>query len=443
MFRLIEEKLEEWFETQPRVPLLITGARQVGKTYTISKFGGQKFKDVIYINFEINRRFQSFFEDSLDPNKLISLFEAEFKKKIDKNILIFFDEIQACPNALTSLKYFNEFRSDISIIASGSLLGVALNSKKISFPVGKVITHKMYPMNFKEFLIAVGRKNLISKIEESYNENKKINPSIHEMLMNDYYNYLVVGGLPKSVSTFIETNSYLASHKIISNVYNDYLNDMNKYTTNIERLKIQKVYQSIIGQLNKENKNFKYSFVEEKKHKQYFGSSILWLTSANIAYESRRLNNTNLPLSFHQDNYIFRLYLSDQGLFSHLSGTPLINLLSPEYRDDISGIFTENYVACEFTSMDIPLFYWTGKRTAEIEFVVEINEKATPVEVKSGKNVYSRSIEQFLNENPKTKLVIKVAAKNFGFNNNVKTIPLYAVFCLAEEIVKNKYKGIR
>ena len=443
MFRLIEKNLEQWFLKKPRMPVLITGARQVGKTYTVFKFGKEKFKDIIYINFEENRRFKTFFEHSLNPNELIPLFEAEFKRVINEDVLIFFDEIQACPSALTSLKYFNEFRNDISIIASGSLLGVALNNKEISFPVGKVITYEMYPMNFKEFLIAIGREKAVEEIEKSYHENKKMNPIIHEMLMKDHQNYLVVGGLPKSVSTFIETSSYLESQKIIGNVYKDYLNDMNKYTTNLERLKILKIYQSIIGQLKKENKNFKYSFVEEKRNKQYFGSSILWLTSANIVYESRKINNINLPLSFHADDYIFRLYLSDLGLFSHLSGTSLTNILNPNYRDNLSGIFTENYVACEFSSRGIPLFYWVGKRISEIEFIVELDEAAIPIEVKSGKNVYSRSIEQFLRENPKTKLVYKIANKNFGFENNIKTIPLYAVFCLADEILENKYKGIK
>ncbi|NLL69263.1 MAG: ATP-binding protein [Acholeplasmataceae bacterium] len=443
MYRLIEDKLEKWFDNPNRMPLLITGARQVGKTYTVFKFGKQKFSDIIYINFEENQKFKSFFNHSLDPNKLIPLFEAEFKVTIKEDVLLFFDEIQACPSALTSLKYFNEFRSDISVIASGSLLGVALNNIQVSFPVGKVITYEMHPMNFKEYLIANGRENMIPKIQKSYSDNKKMDSITHEILMTEYYNYLVVGGLPNSVATFINTGSFLESQQIIENVYQNYLNDMNKYTTSVERLKIRKVYQSLIRQLQKENKNFKYSFVESGKHKQYFGSSILWLTSANIAYESKRLNNTNLPLNYNVDDYIFRLYISDTGLFANLSMTPLINLLNPEYRDDLSGLFSENYVACELTSMGIPLFYWLGKRMSEIEFVVELNGNAVPIEVKSGKNVYSRSIEQFIDENPKTKLVIRVASKNFGFEKGIKTIPPYAVFCLAEEVKQYRYQGVQ
>lgn len=443
MYRIIEEKLNNWVASVNKMPLLITGARQVGKTYTILKFGRKNFKKIIYINFEQNQKFKTFFEHSLDPNTLIPLFETEFKLKIDDETLIFFDEIQACPLALTSLKYFNEFRSEISVIASGSLLGVALNNVDISFPVGKVITYEMYPMSFKEFLIANGKEHLISIIKDAYHNNKKINSITHDILLNDYYNYLVVGGLPHSVSVFIETGSYLESQKIIENVYKDYLNDMNKYTTNIERLKVQKLYNCIVKQLQKENKNFKYSFVESGKHKQYFGSGLLWLTSSNIAYESKKLNHTNLPLSFHTDDYIFRMYLSDTGLFAQLSQTPIIDLLNPKYRNELSGIFTENYVACEFKSSGVPLYYWTGKRLSEIEFVVELNKQAIPIDVKSGKNVYSRSIQEFLLESPKTNYAIRIANKNFGFENNIKTIPLYAVFCLAEEVADNRYQGVK
>ncbi|MDF2698506.1 MAG: ATPase [Haloplasmataceae bacterium] len=224
------------------------------------------------------------------------------------------------------------------IIGAGSLLGVAISNENISFPVGKVQTIKMFPMNFEEFLIANNKQVLIDVIRKSYLSSNKLDNPLHEDALNMYQTYMVLGGMPEVVKTYIETGSFVQSVTIIDEIYENYLYDMNKYTSKSEVLKVKACYQSITKQLQKENKNFKYNVVMNGKNKQYFGSSLLWLTNASIAYESKLLNNCNLPLAYHTDEFIFRMYLSDLGLFSKMTHTPINDLLNPLYRDDISGI---------------------------------------------------------------------------------------------------------
>ncbi len=442
MYRMVENDLKQWKINKAHKPLLVLGARQVGKTYTISKFAKENFGKFIYINFEFNKKYSEWFFVSLDVNKIKDYIENEFNTLIDNDTLIFFDEIQVCQEAITSLKYFYEFLPEINIISAGSLLGVALNNNKISFPVGKVEIFNMYPLNFYEFLLANNKSLLVNKIEEAFANKQQLDVIYHNDALELYQKYLILGGMPEVINTYLEKNNYIDSIKLIDNIYENYLHDMNKYTSKNESLKIINCYNSILKQLMKENKNFKYSIIEKGKNKQYFGNSLLWLLKANVAYESKLVNFCRHPISYHTDDYIFRIYLSDMGIFTKQSKIQINSLLNPLYRDDISGIWHENYVACEFKSFDLDLFYWKGKQESEIEFLVEIDNSIIPIDVKSGKNNYSKSVEYFLKVYPKTPYTISISPKNFIFTDNKVNIPLYAVFCLAKEIQLNRFKGL-
>lgn len=435
MYRKIYEYLINWKKNDiKRKPLLVTGARQTGKTFIINEFGKEFYDNVLEVNFEKEPKIVKFFEESLDPKLIIKKLENYYNKRIlPKNTLIFFDEIQACERAITSLKYFNEEANDYHIICAGSLLGVVLNRKQFSYPVGKVQEIKMYPMDFEEYLIALNENILLETIKKCYKENVPLDNLLHDKCLSLYRNYLAIGGMPEAVNEYVETNSIISTVEIIETIYSNYLNDMSKYTSSNEVIKNRACYESIVKQLNKENKNFKYSEVQKGKNSQYYGESLNWLISAGVALKSKLVTIPKIPLSFHEDEFLFRIYLSDTGLFRYKAGINISDLTDPSYKDDLIGILTENYVACELTSKGIPLRYWKGKRESEIEFIVEYNRNVVPMEVKTGIRTNSVSLKIY-RDNYKTDTCILISQKNFGYNNGIKSIPLYAVFCLADDL---------
>ena len=435
MYRKTYDFLMNWKKNEnKRKPLLVLGARQTGKTYLIREFAAKNYDNIIEVNFERDKMLSTFFNHNLDPHNIIVKLENYYGKRIlPGTTLIFFDEIQACENAITSLKYFNEEANEYHVICAGSLLGVILNRKSFSYPVGKVQEVRMYPMNFEEYLIAIGEDNLIKTIENCYNNNISMDDVIHMKCLELYRNYLAIGGMPEAVQDYVNTKSIISSIEIVKNIYHNYLNDMSKYTTNNEVIKTRSCYESIVKQLAKDNKNFKYSEVQKGKNSQYFDSSINWLINAGVALKSVLVKAPLRPLSFHEDDFLFRIYLSDIGLFRYKANILPSNVTNPEYRDDLIGILTENYVACELTSKGIPLRYWRGKREAEIEFVVELKDEVIPIEVKTGIRINSPSLSVY-RENNKMPFAYRVSQKNFGMYNDIKSVPLYAVFCLANEI---------
>ena len=362
MHRNILEKLIAWKSSRNRKPLSLSGARQTGKTYIVRKFGKEYFEDIIEINFERNDEFKTIFNGSLEPKQIIVNLENYFGRRIfPEKTLLFFDEIQSCPSAITSLKYFFEDANEYFVIAAGSLLGVAIsrnfNNKKFSFPVGKIESLRIYPMNFEEFLIAMKEDILIETIKECFKNNEMMPKLLHDKALKLYRDYLVIGGMPEAVKEFINTGSYIESTKIVNQIYDDYLSDMPKYASGNEAIKNKNCYDSIAKQLLKTNKSFKYSEVQKGKNAQYFGSSIDWLINAGIALKSKLLDQTSLPLDFHTSEFLFRIYLSDVGLFRYKANLKINNILDIEYRDDMTGILAENYVACELASYGIPLYY--------------------------------------------------------------------------------------
>lgn len=446
MYRNITNKLVEWKNNSRRKPLLISGARQTGKTFIIKEFGKRYYEDVIEANFEKDGELKAIFDRSLKPSNIVTDLENYYGRRIyPKKTLIFFDEIQSCPAAVTAMKYFYEDANDYHVIGAGSLLGVAISrnfsNKSFSFPVGKVDSLRLYPMNFEEFLIALNENLLLETIKNCYINNESMSELLHGKALKLYRDYLVIGGMPEAVQEYIDTGSYIASTTIVNRIYDDYLSDTAKYSTGNEAIKNKSCYDTIAKQLLKINKNFKYSEVLKGKNAQYFGSSIDWLVNAGIGLKSLLLDQTSLPLIFHTNDFLFRIYLSDVGLFRHKANLRISNILDIDYRDDMTGILAENYVACELSSYGIPLYYWTGKEDAEIEFMVEYNNCCTPFEVKAGKRVTSKSLDVYRRTH-KVEFVFRASQKNYGIADGIKSVPLYAVFCIAKDIVNNQSENI-
>ena len=433
MKRLFENKLLEWKQSGMKKPLMVVGARQIGKTYTIENFAKTNFKEYLYFNLEKNSEIKDIFEKSIDDEKIISEIELYLGKKIDiENTILFFDEVQVSENFIVSLKYFNESEKPYKIICAGSLLGVKINRFKGSFPVGKIRIEYMYPMNFEEFLIATENEILREKIKECYATMSPMPEYAHKQAIELYKKYLCVGGMPEAVNNLVENKLDILnfdSH-IISDIKDMYIADMQKYVkNNFESIKIEKIYKNIPSQLAKDNKNFKYSFIEETGRKRKYESSIDWLVAAKmilINYNSKRME---IPLKVYINEDTFKLYLSDVGILTNMSEVKFPDIML-DNTFIYKGAITENYVAQELVSKQESLYYWTSNRSAEIDFVLYSEEDGIiPIEVKSGSNVKSASLNMYINEfHPK--YAIRFSTRNFGFENNIKSIPLYAVFCI-------------
>lgn len=438
MYRKISEELIKWKSSKNRKPLLLSGARQTGKSYIVEEFGSKYFDIFLKVDFEKEPRVKEVFKDSLDPKEVIIKLENYYNQRIlPEKTLIFFDEIQACPAAITSLKYFNEEANDYYVIAAGSLLGVAINRKnkedKFSFPVGKINQLRLYPMNFEEFLIALNENILIDTIRQSYKDNKPLDELIHNKALKLFRQYLTIGGMPEVIKEYLNSGSFISAIKVVEDIYSNYVDDTAKYASVSEAIKNKACYQSVVGQLLKPNKNFKYSEVKKGKNAQYFESSIEWLRNAGVILKSYLLESASIPLNSHYDDFLFRIYLSDVGLFRYKANISISDIQDINYKDDLTGVLSENYVGQELASYNIPLCFWKGKSEAEIEFMVEKNKNVIPIEVKAGKNVSSSSLNVYKNTH-KLDYVYRVSMKNFGLANNIKSVPLYAVFCMCEDI---------
>lgn len=431
MKRLVEKKLIDWKNSKNRKPLVIYGARQIGKTYSMLNFGNQHYDNVVYCNFESSNELHKIFDIDFNVERIIASLSVLYGEKINKvTTLIIFDEIQACEKALTSLKYFCEEAQDYHIIAAGSLLGLAVNRGYFSFPVGKVDMITMYPLTFEEFLLATNNEPLISLIKGSYEKMKEF--SLHEKAMELYRTYLIVGGYPAVVKEYIESNSvdYNRIRSIQSNISSAYIADMAKYSTANNTIKTMEIYNTLHSQLAKENSKFQYAVINSKARAKDYESSLFWLKTANVILDCKRITEGKCPISFYEDNNSFKIYYSDIGLLSlRMNMIPNSIIQNINISDKVRGILAESYVAQEFVAMGVSLHYWTSSNTAEVDFVIQKDDSAIPVEVKSSDNVRARSLSIYIkNYNPN--YAIRISSKNFGFENGIKSVPLYAVFCL-------------
>lgn len=431
MIRKIIRQLTEWKNNPHRMPLIVNGARQVGKTYSIQDFGKQNYKNMVYVNFETNLTVNGYFNGDISPDKIIQYLEIETNTPIyPYDTLIVFDEIQTCNRALTSLKFFQELAPQYHIIAAGSLLGVAIHRDNFSFPVGKIMEIQLFPMDFEEFLWAMGKEKLAELIKDHYQNMEALPLPMHLQAIELYKKYLMIGGMPAVVKRFSENGSFIETAEIQSNIQNNYIADMAKYAENTLSVKIRASYNSIPTQLAKENKKFQYKIVQKGGTASIFGEAIEWLISAGIVLKCAKVEQGYMPLNAYVDLSDFKLYLSDVGLLTQKSGiAPQIILSEVEVNNSFLGALTENYVAQQLISIKKTLFYWKNQNTAEIDFVLQDGVNIIPVEVKKG--VRNRSISMnIFSKKYNSPFSIRLSQRNFGFENNVKSVPLYAVFCL-------------
>ena len=432
MKRKITESLFAWKNKgKSRMPLLLYGARQVGKTYILTEFGRELYKNTAYINLETNQTVSDYFADNIEPERIIRFLETETRVRIiPGETLIIFDEIQTCERALTSLKYFNEKAPEYHIICAGSLLGVAINREQYSFPVGNVDSLTMFPLDFEEFLWALGEARLANEIEQCYETNEQMPNSLHQKALELYRIYLIVGGMPRAVVTYKESGSLLAVPDVQNRIFNDYVAYMSKYATKGETAKMRDAYTSIPAQLAKNNKKFQYKLAQKGGTAAIFGAAVDWLNFAGVVLKCTRIEHGYMPISVYSDLASFKLYMSDSGLLTMKSGISQSVVLSAgEIDNGFLGAISENYVAQAFAAKGYGLYYWTTEGKAELDFVLQQGDYIIPVEVKTGVRTKSKSLAMFV-EKYKPAYSLRISCKNFGFENGIKSVPLYAVFCV-------------
>lgn len=430
MERKILKELAEWKNSPSRKPLILNGARQVGKTFILREFGKKYYKNTVYINLESNSTASSMFQDDISPRRLIKYLEAETGQKISPDdTLVILDEIQSCERAVTSLKYFCEEAPEYHITAAGSLLGVAINRSNTSFPVGKVNIMRLYPLDFEEFLTATDNNMLIDEIRSCYDSMVPMNETLHKKALSLYHDYLIVGGMPEAVKVFIETNSYIDAGIVQGGILDSYSADMAKYASNSESVKIRACYDSIPTQLAKDNKKFQYKVVQKGGSSSIFGASLEWLKQAGVILDCHRVEQGTHPLPVYADQTSFKIYMSDTGLLVNKSKMS-INTLITDGANTFAGAVTENYIAQQLSAKNYTPYYWTVSNSqAELDFVIQKNDKIYAIEVKKGEHVRSRSLSVF-RQKYSPDFSIRFSQKNFGKTDEVISIPLYAAFLL-------------
>ena len=429
MYRKINKDLIKWKENY-KMPFMLIGARHTGTTYILEEFCKNNFENYIYINLDKEENICEIFKKTIDPDKIIEKIEIIKNRNINlENTIIFLDEIQVSERAISSLKYFCESNKPYKIVCAGSLLGVKINRFKSSFPVGKVTIKYLYPMDFEEYLIALNETKLIDEIKKHYQNNESVLTPIHEKALDLYKKYLVLGGMPALINNFI-INNYNIAHVdfgLQELIITSYLADMNKYTENSEGIKNSQIYNSIPKELARVNNTFKYSIVDKDARKIRYESSLDWLLASNMILKCDLTEKNESPLKAFVNSNKFKLYLSDTGLLRALSNLDYSEILLDK-NEMYKGVLTENYVACELYPKNKELYYYNFDKY-EIDFLIKIDGDIIPIEVKSGRRTNSKSLNEYIKKyNPKYS--IRISSKNFGFENNIKSVPLYAVFCL-------------
>lgn len=426
MYRSKINELIKWKSNSDRKPLIIQGARQVGKTWLAKEFGKNEFKQTIYINFEKETNLQNLFSQNLDPKRIITTLEIFFSTKIEAtNTLIIFDEIQSAPQGLTSLKYFCEDAPEYFIVASDSLLGMNLHNK-VSFPVGKVNFLYLFPMNFYEFLIAVGETGLSGILE---NKQWDLLPVFAEKFKEYLRFYYYVGGMPEVVNDFVVNRDLKNVRKKQLEILTTYENDFSKYAPYEIVPRLNMVWQNIPAQLSKENKKFVYGVMKEGARAKDFELAIQWLIDSGILLKTYRISKPALPLIAYQDLSAFKLFFNDVGLLaakSNLDHKTII--LGNEIFTEFKGAFTEQFVMQQLKAAEIEYIgYWTNERsTSEVDFVIQQNGEIIPIEVKSDENLRAKSFKFFC-EKYKPQKAIRASLTDYKEEEWMTNVPLYII----------------
>jgi predicted AAA+ superfamily ATPase len=429
MERKLMSELIKWKDKKGRKPLLLEGARQVGKTYLLKDFGKRYFKNVAYVNFQNpSQELIDLFNGSIDPKRIIIMLELYLNIKISPSeTLIIFDEAQEVPRALTSLKYFCEDAPEYSIATAGSLLGVFLH-KDTSFPVGKVNTLKLEPMDFEEFLWANNRENIAVFLQTNPFET-----TFNEILSDLFKQYLYIGGMPEVVADWIDNQNVENVNAIQEEILSNYRKDFIKHTDNTTAVRIRQVFDSLPAQFAKKNDKFLYGTVKSGARAREYEMAIEWLIDAGIV---RRVNQVScgdkIPLKSYAEFSAFKLYFVDIGLFRHLAEIPFEVISNKsEIFDEFNGFLAEQFVLQQLAKYT--LYYWVGARLSEVDFVLQYNSDIVPIEVKSGMNVKAKSLKLF-RETYSPKVSVRFSLKNTRLDNDILNISLFSVF-LCEQLV--------
>ena len=431
MYRKITSFLKEWKESKHRKPLILQGARQVGKTYSILEFGRTCYENVAYFNFETNPKLNETFAENISPDYLIPILSHIAGQTIVREkTLIVFDEVQLCERALTSLKYFCEDAPDYHIVALGSLLGVAVGREQFSFPVGKVDMKTLYPMDMEEFLLALGEDALVDQIKACFSSNTPLPSALHDAAMQFYRRYLVVGGMPECVMQFAQTKDNVLVRHTQDMILVSYLNDMSKYNNRNEIKKTRLVYDNITVQLSKKNTRFQYKLIKKGGRASEFENAIEWLCLSGIVSKVYKVEQIKKPLENYRDIDAFKIYVSDLGLLCAKKDLAAGDILyMSEELSDFKGGMAENYVQVQLTINGYHTYYWESERGAEVDFIIQRKGRLIPIEVKSADNTRAKSLKVYM-DTYKPAYAIKLSSKNFGFEDHKKIVPLYAAFCI-------------
>ena len=426
MYRIAMEKLLKWKQSRYRKPLIIEGARQVGKTWLMKEFGRQSYADIVYINFDSNSRMAELFASDLDTERLIIGLELYAGHKIDPdNSLLIFDEVQEVPRALASLKYFCENAPQYHIICAGSLLGIALH-QGTSFPVGKVDFLKLYPLSFKEFLMATGKERFAELLDK---QDFQMITAFKQTYIDALKHYYFVGGMPEAVQIFAENKDFNEVRNIQKRILAAYEQDFSKHAPNEIVPRLRMLWNSIPSQLAKENKKFIYGLIREGARAKDYETALMWLSDCGLVHKVSRINTANIPLKAYEDLKAFKLFLVDVGLLGCMTGLRQHTLLDGnDLFVEFKGALTEQYVCQQLKTIeDINVYYYTNDRgSCEVDFVIDTGEKIIPLEVKAEVNLRAKSLKTY-QEKFHPEISIRTSMSDYQENDWLINLPLYAI----------------
>ena len=426
MYRIAIERLLKWKQSKRRKPLIIEGARQVGKTWLMKEFGRQAYADTVYINFDSNSRMAELFTSDLDTDRLIMGLELYVGHKIDPdNALLIFDEVQEVPRALASLKYFYENAPQYQIVCAGSLLGIALHHGT-SFPVGKVDFLKLYPLSFKEFLMAIGKERFAELLDT---QDFSMITSFKQTYVDALKQYYFVGGMPEAVQSFAEDKDFNEVREIQKRILAAYEQDFSKHAPNETVPRLRMLWNSIPSQLAKENKKFIYGLVREGARAKDYETAIMWLSDCGLVHKVSRVNAAGIPLRAYEDLKAFKLFVVDVGLLGCMSGLRQHTLLDGNNLFvEFKGALTEQYVCQQLKTMEeLDVYYYTNDRgSCEVDFVVDTGDLIVPVEVKAEVNLRAKSLKTY-QEKFSPEISVRTSMADFKRDKMLVDLPLYAI----------------
>ena len=432
MYRIAIEKLYKWKNNKRRKPLIIEGARQVGKTWLMKEFGKQAYADTVYINFDSNSRMANLFSADLDTDRLIMGLELYAGRKINpENTLLIFDEVQEVPRALASLKYFYENAPQYHIVCAGSLLGIALH-QGTSFPVGKVDFLKLYPLSFSEFLMATGNERFAELLK---NKDYEMITSFKQTYIDALKHYYFIGGMPEAVQSFAESKDFNEVRAIQKRILAAYEQDFSKHAPNEIVPKIRMLWNSIPSQLARENKKFIYGLVREGGRAREYETAIMWLSDCGLVHKVSRVNAAGIPLKAYEDLKAFKLFIVDVGLLGCMTGLRQRTLLDgDDLFVEFKGALTEQYVCQQLKTIeDLGVYYYTNDRgSCEIDFVVDTGEQIVPIEVKAETNLRAKSLKTY-RERFEPELSVRTSMADYKKEDCLLNLPLYAIENIAAE----------